>query len=157
MRNRNAFFAIVVAGLIAGSLDLTQATILFGRRVPYGIAAGLLGRGAARAGGAGIYALGVALHYFIALSIAAIYYAASRRLRFLIEHPIVCGLFYGIAVELVMSLVVLPLSALHARGPYSLNDLLLGLIVHMLVVGLPVALTVSRFSKGDVRALSAAL
>jgi len=58
----------------------------------------------------------------------------------------VCGLFYGAAVELVMSLVVLPLSALHARGPYQLYDLILGLVVHMAVVGLPIAFTVRWFA-----------
>jgi hypothetical protein len=63
------------------------------------------------------YVPGVLLHIFIALSFAAFYYAASRRLTFLTEHPLVCGLFYGAAVEQVMNLLVLPLSALHARGP----------------------------------------
>ena len=57
-----------------------------------------------------------------------------------------CGLFYGAAVELVMNLVVLPLSALHARGPYELHDLILGLVVHMVVVGLPIAYSVRRFA-----------
>lgn len=94
-----------------------------------------------------MYVLGVLLHFFIAFSITAIYYGASRRLTFMTEHPLVCGLFFGMAVELVMSLVVLPLSALHARGPYQLDGLLLGLIVHMIVIGLPVAYSVRRFAK----------
>jgi hypothetical protein len=51
------------------------------------------------------------------------------------------------AVESVMNLIVLPLSALHARGPYTLKDLLLGYIVHMFVIGLPVAFSVRRFAK----------
>jgi hypothetical protein len=59
----------------------------------------------------------------------------------------VCGLFYGMAVELVMSYIVLPLSALHARGPYRLHDVLLGLIVHMVVVGLPISFSVRRFAR----------
>jgi hypothetical protein len=63
------------------------------------------------------------------------------------EHPLVCGLFYGAAVEEVMNLIVLPLSALHARGPFKLYDLLLGLGVHMVVVGLPISYSVRRFSK----------
>ncbi|HEY2546611.1 MAG TPA: hypothetical protein VGI46_11140 [Candidatus Acidoferrum sp.] len=46
-----------------------------------------------------------------------------------------------------MSLVVLPLSALHAKGPYTLHDLLLGLGVHMVVIGLPIAFSVRRFSQ----------
>jgi hypothetical protein len=141
----NAWLAIAVGGITAGALDLTQAIILFGGRIPLVIAAGLLGRQALK-GGPATYALGVFLHFFIALSIAAIYYGASRRLRFLIEHPIVCGLAYGAAVELVMNLVVLPLSALQSRGPYQLYDLILGLLVHMVVIGLPVAFSIRRFA-----------
>jgi len=138
--------AIAVGGGIAGTLDLLQACILFGWRIPLVIAAGLLGRQAFR-GGVPTYVLGVFLHFFIAFSAAAIYYGAGRRLAFLKEHPLVCGLFYGIAVELVMSYIVLPLSALHARGPYNLHDVLLGLVVHMVVVGLPISFSVRRFAK----------
>jgi Na+/alanine symporter len=143
---RNALLAIAVGGGIAGALDLLQACLLFGWRIPLAIAAGLLGRQAFH-GGVGTYILGVCLHFFIAYSATAIYYAASRKLRFLSEHALVCGLFYGIAVELVMSYIVLPLSALHARGPYKLHDVLLGLVVHMVVVGLPIAFSVRRFAK----------
>jgi Na+/alanine symporter len=143
---RNALLAIAVGGLIAGTLDLLQACILFGWDIPLVIAGGLLGRQAFQ-GGVGTYVLGVFLHFFIACSAAAIYYAASRRLVFLKEHPLVCGLFFGGAVQEVMNLVVLPLSALHSRGPYNLHDLILGLLVHMVVVGLPISFSVRRFSK----------
>lgn len=142
----NALLAIAAAGGIAGVLDLTQASILFGSKVPLVIAGGLLGPDA-RQGGAGTFILGVILHFFIACSAAAIYYGASRKWRFLIEHPVVCGLFFGAAVEEVMTLVVLPLSALHDRGPYELHDLIQGLLVHMVVVGLPISFSIRRFAK----------
>jgi hypothetical protein len=145
-QKKQALLAIAAGGLIAGTLDLTQASILFGWDIPLSIAAGLLGPRAEQ-GGIPTFALGVLLHYFIALSFAAFYYAASRRLVFLTEHPLVCGLFYGAAVEEVMNLVVLPLSALHARGPYRLHDLILGLLVHMVVIGLPISFSVRRFAK----------
>ena len=144
-KKRSALLAIAVGGLIAGALDLTQACILFGWDIPFSIAGGLLGPPAFH-GGIGTYVLGVLLHFFIALSFAAFYYAASRRLIFLKEHPLVCGLAYGAGVELVMSLVVLPLSALHAKGPYELHDLLVGLLVHMFVIGLPISFSVRRFA-----------
>ena len=146
LRERNALLAIAVGGLVAGALDLAQACILFGWDVPLGIAAGLLGRQAFD-GGISTYILGVLLHFFIAFSATAVYYVASRRLGFLTEHPLVCGLFFGAAVEEVMNLVVLPLSALHARGPYRLHDLILELLVHMVVVGLPISFSVRRFAK----------
>ena len=143
---RNALLAIAVGGGVAGTLDLLQASILFGWNIPLAIAGGLLGRQAFQ-GGAGTYVLGVLLHFFIACSAAAVYYAASRKLSFMTEHPLVCGLFFGAAVEEVMNLVVLPLSALHAKGPYKLHDVILGLLVHMVVVGLPISFSVRRFAK----------
>ena len=142
---KSALLAIGVGALIAGTVDLLQACILFGWNIPKVIAAGLIGQQAFQ-GGAGTYLLGVFLHFFIATSFAAFYYASSRKLTFLKEHPLVCGLAYGAGVELVMSLVVLPLSALHAKGPYTLHDLLLGLGVHMVVIGLPISFSVRRFS-----------
>lgn len=145
-RKKSAILAIAAGGLSVGILDLTQACIVFGWNIPLFIAAGLLGPQAAH-GGVATYILGVFLHFFIAFSFAAVYYAASRRLSFLKEHPLVCGLFYGMAIQLVMSLIVLPLSALHARGPYELHDLIRGLLVHMVVAGLPISYSVWRFSK----------
>jgi hypothetical protein len=146
LRTRAALRAITVGGLTAGALDLTQACVLFGGNIPRVIAAGLLGPKAIH-GGAGTYVLGVLLHFFIAFSFAAFYYAASRRLVFLTEHPLVCGLVYGAAVEEVMNLIVLPLSALHSKGPYELHDLIQGLLVHMFVVGLPISFSVRRFAR----------
>jgi hypothetical protein len=146
LAKRTALLAIAVGGGIAGTLDLLQACILFGWDIPLVIAGGLLGKEAFQ-GGVGTYVLGVLLHFFIACSAAAVYYAASRRLVFMKEHPVVCGLFFGASVQEVMNLVVLPLSALHARGPYTLHDLIFGLLVHMVVVGLPISFSVRRFAK----------
>jgi hypothetical protein len=146
MGKRNALLAIGAGGLVAGALDLAQACILFGADIPLATAAGLIGPRAFQ-GGAGIYILGVFLHFVIAFSAAATYYVASRRMVFLREHPLVCGLSFGAAVELFMRLIVLPLSALHARGPYTLHDLILGLLVHMVIVGLPISFSVRRFAR----------
>jgi hypothetical protein len=68
------------------------------------------------------------------------YWLASRRLEFLRSHFLVCGLFYGIAVFLVMNLVVLPVSAFpRPIGPFSVGVLYQGLLVHMFLVGLPIS------------------
>jgi len=138
---------ILVGGAVAGTLDKISGFISFGLRSPLGIAAGLLGRSAFQ-GGAGTWMVGLLLHFFIAFSVATIYCLASRRLEFLVEHWLVCGLFYGIAVFLVMNLVVLPLSALHFRGPYQLRGLIQGVLVHMLLVGLPISFSLHKFANG---------
>jgi len=141
------FLPIFVGGFIAGTFDLILAYISFGARMPYGIAGGLIGPRNAFQGGVPTYILGLFLHYFIAISAAAIYYAVSRKLEFLKEHPYVCGIYYGIAIFLVMNLVVLPLSAIHAHGPYTWKGLVEGLLVHMILIGLPIALSVRAFSE----------
>jgi len=142
----SAYLAIGVGGVVAGALDITQACILFGPHIPLAIAGGLLGR-RAFVGRVAFYALGVFLHFFIALSAATVYYLASRKLVFMTQHPLVCGLLFGMVVEVVMSYVVLPLSALHARGPYDLQSVLLGLGVHMVIIGLPISFSVWRFGR----------
>lgn len=145
---RSALLAIAAGGLIAGTLDLLQACILFGWDIPLAIAAGLIGKQGFQ-GGAATYVLGVLLHYFIACSAATTYYAASRKLPFLREFPLVCGIFFGAAVEDFMRFVVLPLSALHSHGPYKYNDLVLGLLVHMIVVGLPISYSAKRWGRPE--------
>jgi len=137
--------------LIAGVLDLTAALVTNGLRglkpvrVLQAIASGLLGLDSYK-GGLKTAALGVVLHFIIATAAAAIYYAASRKLKFLVRQAIVCGLLYGIAVYFFMNLVVLPLSAFPHKVSFPLSSLVTGLIVHMLCVGLPISLTVPRFS-----------
>ena len=118
---------------------------LYGRGMPRGISSGLLGRSALE-GGTAVWILGLALHFFIAVSAASVYYAASRKLKFLTESPLVCGLFYGIAVFLVMNLIVLPLSAIHFRGPFQYVGLVRGLLIHMFFIGLPIAWSVRRYA-----------
>jgi hypothetical protein len=87
----------------------------------------LLGR-AAFQGGADTYFLGVTLHYLIAIS-AAVDYPARRRIFFFREHALVCGLFFGNGLYLVMNLIVLPLSAPHVTQPIARRDLIHGPMV----------------------------
>ena len=139
--------AILRGGLAAGVLDITVAFVRWGKpfRIVQGIASGLLGPRAFQ-GGWGTAALGMALHFFIALS-AAIYYAASSKLTFLTRRAVVWGLLYGIAVYMFMSWVVVPLSALpESNAPFSIGSLTISLLTHMFCVGLPIALTVRHYS-----------
>jgi hypothetical protein len=138
---------ILVGGGIAGILDLTSAFMTFGWKVPRGIASGLLGARAFQ-GGVGTWILGVFLHFTIAFGAATIYCLASRKLQFLKENFIVCGLFYGIAVFLVMNLIVLPISAFPVKsGTFTLAGLRQGILVHMIIIGLPISFGAGKFSK----------
>lgn len=124
---------------------MTSAYISFGRYMPIGIAGGLIGA-AARHISAGQYILGLCIHYFIALSAATVYCLGSKKLGFLRQHFFVCGIFYGIGFFLVMQLVVLPLSAYHAMGPYTYRGLVQGLLAHMFLIGVPIAASLRMLS-----------
>jgi hypothetical protein len=139
-------FPILVGGLVAGVLDMTSAYLTYGRMMPLGIAGGLIGA-AARHAAAGPYVLGLLLHYLIALSAAAAYCLASRKLTFLRDHFFICGLVFGIVFFLFMNLIVLPLSAYHAMGPYTYRGLTQGLLVHMFLIGLPISTSLRMLSK----------
>jgi hypothetical protein len=147
----SAFRAIFLGGLIAGVLDLAAAFVNSGLRgrspiwVLQSIASGLLGPDSYK-GGFATASLGLSLHFLIATVATAVYYGASRKLKVLVRRAIVCGLVYGVAVYLFMNLIVLRL-AFPLRVSNSTAAVITGLIIHMLCVGLPIALVVRRYSR----------
>jgi tetrahydromethanopterin S-methyltransferase subunit G len=142
---------IALAGLLAGALDITATSTLMSlqgmpiERLWQGIASGVLGTSAFK-GGKKTAALGLFFHFVIAFIIAAIYYAISRQLPIITERPILWGALYGVVVHLVMSRIVVPLSAVPKRE-FSAKAFLTQLVIHICFVGLPIALTVAHFSR----------
>jgi hypothetical protein len=142
---------ILWAGVIAGTLDLTDAFVFSGIRgigpgsVLRYIAGGLLGPTAFKSG-VGTMALGAFCHYTIAFTAAAVFYAASRKIRFLIRRPIAAGLLYGCAVYAFMNFVVVPASALPHRPMPTRVSLVNGVLAILFLVGLPISLIVHRNS-----------
>jgi hypothetical protein len=142
---------ILFAGLACGVMDITAALVTWGvqgvppERLLQGIAVGLLGR-ESFAGGWETAALGAACHFFIAFSAAAVFYLASRRITWLTGRPFLSGPLYGIAVYVVMYWIVVPLSAVGPR-PFSWPVTLLAIATHIVCVGSPIALVVSRCSR----------
>lgn len=148
--------AVLVGGLLAGAGDLAFALIYYGSqgaqavRVLQTIAAGLLGREAAYAGGIGAAALGVALHFVIALGAAAVFVLAARAWPALQRRTLLAGLVFGAGVWLVMNTVIVPLSAL-PRGPFPPAGWLPVLGAHLVLVGLPIAWAARRWLGGTRR------
>jgi len=142
---------ILRAGLLCGILDITAAFVTWAPkgispvRILQGIARGAIGPSSYQ-GGWKTAALGLGFHFLIALSAASVFYAASRKLRFMTERPILAGVLYGVAVYLVMYWVVVPLSRIGWR-PASLWPTVIAIITHMVCVGLPISLVVRHYSK----------
>jgi hypothetical protein len=149
--NPNAVRAVLWAGFACGVLDITAALVVFGYmgakpvRLLQGIASGLLGPKAFE-GGLATALLGLLCHFLIAFGAATVYFVASRTIRPLIQHAVVSGVLYGVAVYFFMNRIVLPLSAA-AKRPFSLKLMIIGVIIHIFCVGLPISLSVRRFSR----------
>ena len=102
--------------------------------------------GEAFAGGAKTAALGLAFHFLIAFAAAAVFYLASKKIRFLLNSVWAAGVLYGVAVYGFMYWVVMPLSNVR-RGPFSWEVTITAIITHIVCVGLPIALSVRKFSR----------
>ena len=148
--NQSAVKAICFAGFVAGILDLTAACVTNYRLSPViifqSIAAGIYGK-ASYEGGAKTAILGVFLHFVIAFGAATVFYFASRKINLLISQPIISGIIYGILVYWFMQLVVLPLSNFPSKFNFAVTSVIVGMIVHILCIGLPIAFIIRRFSK----------
>lgn len=141
-----------IGGLIAGTLDIAYAIGYWGltqgvpaQRIGHSVAAGLIGREAAMAGGAATAALGFALHFLIALIMAAVYAFAATRLAWIRRHPWTASTLYGLWLFVAMNFIVVPLSRAGAKGlPPDTLWIVLSVIVHVVCVAWPIAWGVQR-------------
>jgi hypothetical protein len=149
---------ILYAAVLVGVLDITAACINLGvaygfgpLRVLKGVAGGLLGRSALE-GGFATAALGLAMHFTMALTVTTIFYALSRRFPLLLRYAVQAGLFYGLAVFMVNNFGTAPflswVRSLYLHTPVSFKPPMgwPQLVIHMFCVGLPTALVVRRYA-----------
>jgi hypothetical protein len=113
------------------------------QRILQSVAAGLLGK-ASFEGGTATAALGLGLHYFIASSMSVTYYLVSRRWPVLRRRPVLLGAAYGLLLYGIMNYIVVPLSAAGHGGPKNPLWVGLNILVHMLLIGVPIALFARR-------------
>ena len=108
--------AFVSGWLLCGVLDITaacvQAWVQVGRtpwQVLKGLASALWGRAALDAG-PGMAAIGLGMHFTVALTATLVFFLLSRRLSFLRTAPLwIIGPLYGVVVFCAMNYGTLPL------------------------------------------------
>lgn len=139
------------AGLVAGALDIIAACTINTLRgstpmtVLKFVASGLLGRRALD-GGWPTAVLGLVLHFAMMLLIAWIYCTIARRLPWARRQPILAGALFGIGAYAVMNAIVVPLSAVPYPLSYPPSTLAIGIAVHIICIGVPMALIAARWS-----------
>ena len=148
-RKRAALF-VLAGGLVAGTFDITYACSYWAikaglspARIFQSVARGLLGVASFR-GGARTAALGLLLHYFIAITMSVFYYFVARRWAALHKYPFRCGVVYGLGLYVVMNSVVVPLSAIGSSTSQDKLWIGLSILVHMFLIGVPIALATQR-------------
>jgi hypothetical protein len=152
MRDR-MLWAVVCGGLVAGTLDIGAGALINAVSpllVLQFIASGVLGKAAYQAGIAGV-ALGLGLQWAMSLLIAAIYVAARRWLapvrNLLTRSWLLGGVLAGVVIFVVMSFIVLPLSA----AVPQLQPTALGAVENLLAMlgfGLIIAFAAHRYDEG---------
>jgi hypothetical protein len=146
----NPFVFILISGLIVGTVDGMAAVVWHyaaGGKDPAGIfkfiASCLIGK-RAFGGGTEIVLLGVFLHYCIATIFSAFFYFLCAKVKAFKGHNLSYGALYGLFVWAVMNLIVLPI-IIHSI-PSNPKNIIIGLIIHILCVGIPMSLILGRFS-----------
>ncbi|MDE3137378.1 MAG: hypothetical protein KGL59_12440 [Acidobacteriota bacterium] len=153
-RQTHALLTIVWIGLVAATLDIGYNLIYNSFRsvtpamVFRLIASGLVGvTRAVQMGAAGV-ALGVVIHYSIAMTWTVLFYAASRKIAVLWRRPVISGLLYGCVVFVVMNFVVLPLSNVpHLKRHFTLFAWFYVVFAPLLFcIGLTISLLMKKFA-----------
>jgi uncharacterized membrane protein YagU involved in acid resistance len=132
--------AILLGGLIAGTLDIGAAALINGRNplvILLVIASGLLGK-ASFQGGLPAVLLGLVLQWLMSLVISAIFVLLSNRVPELKQHWSAAGLAYGVGIFVVMNYLVVPLSEI-GRLPQFTVWTFSGNLLAMLGFGLLIA------------------
>jgi hypothetical protein len=143
--------AIFTAGLLCGVMDISAAFLTWAPKgispaqILQGIASGLVGSASFR-GGWATGALGLAIHFFIAFTAAAVFYAASRKIPALLDHPWLAGVGYALVVYGFMYWVVIPVDHLRSKT-VTLSGTIIAIVTHIVCVGLPISLIVHRFAR----------
>jgi len=144
-------------GLVAGTLDIGENIIFNAFRhvtpkmVFQYIASGLIDGRAFTMGGQSV-ALGVVIHYAIAMTWTVIFFLLSRKLIFLTRHAAISGIVYGGIVYIIMNFIVLPLTRVpHAPRAMTLASRISGVLALLFCIGLAISLLVRKFARPDMQ------
>jgi uncharacterized membrane protein YagU involved in acid resistance len=120
---RSALSAIIIAGLVAGTVDIGAAALINALNpvvILHAIASGLLGKASFR-GGTATALLGLVLQWGMSIVIAAIYVAVTAARPVMRRRWLASGVAAGVVIFLVMNYLVVPLSAAPFRPRFTLH------------------------------------
>jgi hypothetical protein len=145
--------AVLTTGLIAGTLDILAACLsayiqrgMTPDKLLQFVASGLFGADAFN-GGVIMAITGLLMHFMIAISWTLLFYLLYPRLIILRKNKILAGVIYGAFVWVMMNRVILPFTAI-PKSPFNFTSALIGMVILMLMIGMPNAFRASRYYEG---------
>jgi len=158
MASNKFFKAVLIAGLIAGSLDAAAASIQYyintgnnPARIFRYIASAGLGKEVMTKDLYTMAACGLLFHFLIAMSFTFLFFICFRQIRMLLKNKIVAGIVYGIFVWCVMNLLVVPLAfgvdfdVQYQKYFDNIKNSLIAMSILIIAIGLPVSLLADRY------------
>jgi uncharacterized membrane protein YagU involved in acid resistance len=156
---RSFFASALVAGLIAGSMDITAACIhgylrngTTPEQILRGIAGGAFGKEAS-ANGNMMIVWGLLFHFLIAISFTFFFFLLAKMIPSLVRYPIITAIIYGAFIWVLMRYVVLNYISTIKIGPIvgqeKIINAIIGAVILMICIGLPDALLAKRYLKAN--------
>jgi hypothetical protein len=148
-------FATAVVAILDGGEELLYCKLILdvtpAELFRY-IASAILGEAKAISLGWPAVLLGIILHTGVSLIVTVAYFCLSRSFSAFRSHPFMMGAVFGIAVNGIMRFVVLPLTAIpRITQPHSEITVINQLFAHVLMVGIPAAVIINKFSSRSCR------
>jgi len=157
---RSFFSSALIAGLIAGTLDIIGACIsayikndkVTPTKVLNYIASGAFDP-TSYSSPAMQTASGLIIHFFIAISFTFLFFLLAKQIPSLVKYPIPIGILYGIFVWAAMRFVILAYLSRHEQKPIVTGEdfknaaIAAGILV--VCVGIPVAFLARRYVRSS--------
>jgi hypothetical protein len=149
--SKNATRTILLAGFVAGTLDIlaafTQYYINTGKDpliiLKY-IASAAIGKGKAYGGGTEMILLGLLFHYIIAYGLTIFFFWIYPYWNRLSKNKFITAVVYGIFAWMVTTLVIVPLSYI-GKFPSDPTQATIAILILIFMIGLPLSLIIGKY------------
>ena len=135
---------ILKAGLIAGTLDITAASLNFYFKTGLNIsivfkyiASAIFGK-EAMTGGEGMVLVGLLLHYLVAFIFTFFFALIYKKMWYWFQHTLLIAIIYGVFVWLTMNFIIVP-RTLAAQMPFSWSAGMVNCLILIVCIGYPLA------------------
>ncbi|WP_278021112.1 DUF1440 domain-containing protein [Flavobacterium ginsengisoli] len=149
---RSKVRTIISSGLVAGTLDITVAILIYAgilhkttaEKILQSIASGIFKK-EAYTGGSEMTLVGLGLHFLIAFIFAWFYFKIFPYIPFFKINTLLSGISYGFFIWVVMNLLVLPI-VFPVLPEKNLDfPLLLSILIVICCVGIPIAFITRKY------------